>query len=256
MQVYVNEKYIADRARMGRRTSMIGLGILALGMVATFLPGWMHTTLSTTQLGNWYITTGWMIVAFASLLAGFILGQLGNYNVRQFQRTPRPDQVVAKALKGFDDRNRLYAWATPGNLVVAGPSGIFAVVTRGLAGQVTVIDDNVKRSFSFLRVLKLGQEAGGTPAKEASDAAGDVSAWLTKELSAEEAVPVAPLVVFTSDAAELDVQSASAPIIHHKKVKDYLRTQTRPAALSKEVLQAAINRLDEEENRRGAQLEV
>jgi len=39
-------------------------------------------------------------------------------------------------------------------------------------------------------------------------------------------------------------------------VKDYLRTQTRPTALSKDVLQAAINRLDEEAKRRGAQLEV
>ena len=256
MQVYVNEKYIADRAKMGRRTSMIGLMILGLGMVATFAPGWLGATLSTTPLGRWYMTTGWMIVAFASLLAGFLLGQLGNYNVRQFQRTPRPDQVVAKALKGFDDRNRLYAWATPGDLIVAGPSGIFAIVTRGLTGKVTVVDDRVKRSFNFLRFLSWGQESGGMPANEARDAASSVSGWLTKELSAEEAVPVVPLVVFTSDAAELDIQSASAPILHHKKVKDYLRTQTRPPALSKDVLQAAINRLDEEAKRRGAQLEV
>ena len=45
MQVYVNEKYIADRAKMGRRTSMIGLMILGVGMVATFAPGWLAATL-------------------------------------------------------------------------------------------------------------------------------------------------------------------------------------------------------------------
>ena len=256
MQVYVNEKYIASRAKMGRRTSMVGLLILGIGMVATFAPGWLGGTLSTTPLGRWYMTTGWMLVAFASLLAGFLLGELGNYNARQVARSPRADQVVAKALKGFDDRNRLYAWATPGDLVVAGPSGIFAIVTRAAAGKITVVDDRVKRPFNFLRILSWGQESGGMPANEARDAASIVSGWLTKELSTGEAVPVSPLVVFTSDTAELDVQSASAPLLHHKKVKDYVRTQTRPASLSKDVLQAAINRLDAEAKQRGAELEV
>ncbi len=256
MQVYVNEKYIESRAKMGRRTSMVGLTILGVGMVATFLPGWMASTLSTSAFGRWYVSTGWMIAAFGCLLAGFLLGQFGNYNVRQFQRSPRSDQIVAKALKGFDDRNRLYAWATPGDLVVAGPSGIFAVVTRGLTGKITIVDDRVRQPFSILRVLSFGQESGGTPALEARDAAGKVSEWLTKELAAEQAIPVSPLVIFTNDAAELEVLSASAVVIHHKKAKDYLRDQTRPATLTREVLQAAIGRLDEEAKRREAVIEA
>lgn len=260
MKIYSNEKRIASRAKWGRRTSMAGLIILMLGMLASLSPGYLINQpddqwLKASALGDFLLRGGWVYVSMSALLFGFILGQIGNSSMRQFQKSPRPDQVVSRALKGFDDRNHLYAWATPGDLVFAGPAGIFVFITRDLAGKLNVIDGKVKQSFSLRRFFAFGQEAPGLPVAEAQDAADKVSEWLTQAVGGEEPVPVKPIVVFTNDKAELEVESAAAPVIHHKQLKNHLRNELRNNRISRSVLQKAVAQLDEEAARRGAEVE-
>ncbi|MCO6449293.1 MAG: hypothetical protein J5I90_00765 [Caldilineales bacterium] len=260
MQVYVNEKYIERRAKMGRRTSLVGLGILAVGMLASFSPGiitgWIESgnPLASSPIVQWLYNGGWSIVAMGCLLIGFILGQMGNQNMRRFLRSPRPDEVVAKALKGFDSRNRLYAWSTPGDLVFAGPSGVFTLTTNDAAGVVTVDGDKVRQPFSIRRLLTLGQNSAGRPVHEAQSAAASLSKWLGD--GAEEGqMEVTPIVVFVNDNVQLDVHNASVPMVHHKQLKQHLRNQLRGSGPSKDVIAAVMERLDTEAQRRGVQPE-
>lgn len=261
MQVYVNEKHIVNRAKWGRRTSLIGLTILGIGMVASFSPNYIArliaegNEMAKSPLVQWVGSGGWFYIAMISLLGGFILGQIGNQSIRRFQRSPRPDQVVAQALKGFDDRNHLYIWATPGDMVFAGPTGVYTIATCDVRGQATVINDRIQRPFNWRRVLSFGQDNPGQPGREAQDAAAAISKWLTSQVGGSEPIPVNPLVVFTDDNAKLDVQSASAPMIHYKQLKDYLRGQVRNSTLGREALKAIIDSLDAEAKRRGVQPE-
>lgn len=262
MRTYINEKHIEKRTKLGRRTSMIGLVVLMIGMAASFSPGviagWETSKpdLFNTVWAQWLVGGGWIFVSMGALLIGFLLGQIGNANVRSFAAYPRADQVIAKALKGFDDRNHFYAWATPVELVMAGPAGIFTFVTRGMGGKITIKDGKIKQPFSFRRVLfAFGQEPGGLPGEEALGDANKLSAWLTEQIGSDEPVPVKPLVVFTNEKAELDVQDSTAPIIHYKQLKQYLRNELRGARLDKATLSAAIEKLDAEAERRGAEAE-
>jgi hypothetical protein len=262
MRTYINEKHIEKRTKLGRRTSMIGLVVLMIGMAASFSPGviagWAEkgNELANTAPAQWLLGGGWIFVSMGALLIGFLLGQIGNANVRSFAAYPRADQVIAKALKGFDDRNHFYAWATPTDLVLAGPAGIFTFVTRGLGGKITIQDGKIKQPFSFRRILfAFGQEPGGLPGEEAQGDADKLSAWLTEQIGSDEPVTVKPLVVFTNEKAELDVQDSGVPIIHYKQLKQFLNKELRGSRLNKTTLTASIAKLDEEAERRGAEAE-
>ncbi|HEY52329.1 MAG TPA: hypothetical protein G4N94_02600, partial [Caldilineae bacterium] len=114
----------------------------------------------------------------------------------------------------------------------------------------------IKQPFSFRRILfAFGQEPGGLPAEEAIGEANKLGEWLAEQLGSDEPVPVKPLVVFTNEKAELDVQDSTVPIIHYKQLKQYLNKELRGSRLNKTTLTAAIAKLDEEAERRGAEAE-
>lgn len=259
MRIYTNEKFIEKRTKLGRRTSMAGLVILMIGMAASFSPGliagWAESgnELANTALAQWLVGGGWLFVSMGALLIGFLLGQIGNANVRSFATSPRADQVVAKALKGFDDRNHLYAWAEPTDLVLAGPAGIFSFVTRSIGGTITIRDGKVKQPFSIRRLIfAFGQEPAGLPGEEAQGDANKLGAWLAEQIGSDEPVGVKPIVVFTNEKVQLDVQDSDVPIIHYKQLKQYLNKEIRGNRLDKTTLTKSIESLDAEAVRRGA----
>ena len=59
-----------------------------------------------------------------ALVLGFVLAQFGTYNLRRWGRSPRPDEVLAEGMKGFDDRFHFYAWILPAPFVLLSPQGI------------------------------------------------------------------------------------------------------------------------------------
>jgi len=262
MRIYTNEKFIEKRTKLGRRTSMAGLVILMIGMAASFSPGFIagwetsNPDLYNTFWAQWLVGGGWLFVSMGALLIGFLLGQIGNANVRSFAAHPRADQVIAKALKGFDDRNHLYAWAEPTDLVLAGPAGIFAFVTRGIGGNVTIRDGKVKQPFSIRRLIfAFGQEPAGLPGEEAQGDANKLGAWLSEQIGNDEPVAVQPLVVFTNENVQLDVQDSDVPIIHYKQLKQHLNKEIRGKRLDKTTLTKSVESLDAEAERRGAEVE-
>lgn len=255
MRIYTNEKHIAKRAKLGRRTSMAGLLILMLGMAASFAPGYFANK-ETSGLMTWLVEGGWVFVSMGALLAGFLLGQIGNANVRRYQAFPRADQVISKALKGFDDRNHFYAWATPADLVFAGPAGTFAFATRGQGGQITIEDGKIKQPFSIKRfIFAFGQEPTGMPGADAQSEAHKLAGWLNGQLETGDEVEVKPVVVFINDDVQLDVRSSDVPIIHYKQLKQFLRGELRSNRASKQTMGAIIETLDAEAERRGVEPE-
>ena len=70
----------------GRYVSLFGLGILLLGLIMSFT--------SVDMIG----------LSFLCLIVGFISSQVGIYYANRYARVDRPDEVLARALKGFDDR--------------------------------------------------------------------------------------------------------------------------------------------------------
>src|SRR2546421_11254540 len=105
MRILTNDKFIAQRARIGNILVFVGLGALVIALITNFL-----TTSNPTAVYSLYISLGAMLV-------GLIATLIGGPIVRRFARTPRADQIIAESIKGFDDRYHLYAWTLPADLV-------------------------------------------------------------------------------------------------------------------------------------------
>jgi hypothetical protein len=204
MQVSTNEKLIARRRRIGTYASFGGLGVLVVGMISSFQVQYL-----------WY--------SLIALVAGFLLAQFGNYNLRRWGRTPRPDQVIEVALKGFDDRYHLYSWSLPAPLVLLSPQGVYSFVTRDQTGEITVHGSQWRSKFNLGRaLLAFAQEGMGNPTNEALGGAGRLDDWIKAELP-DLPVEVQAAVVFINPRAQLQVSEPTVPVMDAASLKKWLR---------------------------------
>lgn len=225
MRVYVNEKKVRFRSRVGGIASLVGLVVLIAGMIITFRirpdsPDYPF----------------WISAALAALVVGFFAAQIGNYNIRHFGRKPRMDQVLDQALKGFDDRYEMYHWLLPADHVLLGPAGLYVFVLRDTRDPVEAIGARWRQPFSLRRLLGLfGQEGLGDPVGEALAEADRMREWLRQTLPDVD-VDVQPIVFFV-EPVPITREDPVVPPILPKDLKKYLRKQAKEARLSDTVRQ-------------------
>jgi hypothetical protein len=197
---------IKRRAKMGTYASLGGIAVLAGGMVASF----------NAQL---------VWVSLIALIAGFLLAQYGNYNLRRYGRSPRPDEIIAESLKGFDDRYHLYSWSLPGApFALLTPHGLYSFITRDQNGQITNNGSQWKTAFSLGRALMMfSQEGMGNPSQDAQERAAKLTAWIRSKLP-ESTVTAQPAIIFTDPRAQLSVTDPVVPVLEPKGVKKWLRS--------------------------------
>ncbi|MDQ1301944.1 MAG: hypothetical protein QG637_1866 [Chloroflexota bacterium] len=206
MQITKHEKFIQRRSRLGTYASLGGLAVLVAGFVAS---------LQQNQSLLW--------VSLIAIVIGFILAQFGNYSLRRWGRSPRPDQVIETALKGFDDRYHYYAWALPQPYVLLSPQGIHLFIVRDQTGQISVNGAQWQSKFNITRLLMaFAQEGLGSPTSEAQDAAGRLTAWIKTKLP-EFSAPVQPIIVFIDPRAQLQITEPVVPVVEPKNLKKWLR---------------------------------
>jgi hypothetical protein len=204
MRITTNTKQIQRRAKLGTYASLGGIAILGAGMFASFRPNLMWLSL-------------------LALVAGFVLAQYGNYNLRRYGRTPRPDQVLADSMKGFDDRYHLYAWLLPAQFVLLSPQGLYTFLTRDQTGQISNTGAQWRSKFSLGRALLVfSQEGLGNPSQEAQAAAGKLTDWVREKLP-EVNVTAQPIVVFIDPRVQLELTDPAVPVLDPKGMKKWLR---------------------------------
>ena len=204
MQVTTNEKYIRRRSKLGTYASLGGLGVLVAGFVASF-----------QQNLIW--------VSLIAIVLGFILAQYGNYSLRRWGRSPRPDEIIEAALKGFDDRFHYYAWSLPMPYVLLSPQGVYIFIVRDQSGQITVNGSQWKSKFNISKLLMaFASEGLGNPTSEAQDNAGRLATWIKGKLP-NFAGTVQPVIVFTDPRAQLQISEPIVPVMEPKELKKWLR---------------------------------
>jgi hypothetical protein len=204
MRITTNQKMIKRRGRLGMIASLAGIGVLALGMIASFRQQFVWASL-------------------VALVLGFVLAQFGTYNLRRWGRSPRPDEVLAEGMKGFDDRFHFYAWSLPTPFVLLSPQGIYTLTTRDQTGQVSVTGSTWKSKLSLGRLLSIfAQEGLGNPTVDAQGQAAKLGAWIKSKLP-DLSVEVQPVVVFIDPRVQLEVNAPIVPVLDPKEIKKWLR---------------------------------
>lgn len=178
-----------------------------------------------------------VLVSFLCLGLGFIAAQIGSYNQRRFNRPPRPDERLAKELKGFDDRYSLFSWMLPAAYVFLGPTGVYAFALREQGGLVSNERDKWKHKgskFGFL--LAFSNEGIGNPTLDAQNDAAKMQKYIDQHLPDVE-VEVQPLALFINPNVKLELKSPAIPAVKPDQLKTLLRQRTKDKKLDPATLQ-------------------
>jgi hypothetical protein len=186
MRVSVNEEFIRRRANLTRWTSLIGLGVLFLGLLASFNQQYFYLSLP-------------------ALAIGLFLASISGFNANRYVKEPRPDQILAKVLRGFDKNYHLFSYTASIPHVLLTPSRVYAMQVKPHDGVIRRQGQRWRRDFSLRRIIFLfGEEGLGNPTRDALAAAQRLQRELD-EAFLDEAPTVEPLIVFTHPQVQLEI---------------------------------------------------
>lgn len=258
MKVYRNEALIVKRERMGRRLSMAGLGVLFIGLLASFVPSiYPPGTETATALGQ-FLVRWWSIISFTALPLGFLCASAGSFFITRYSRRRwpgtntlmRPDELLERSLKGLNDQYTLFLHSLPASYAILTPSALVTLAVRSDKGRVRVTGDKWRERWSFTRFLTLfAREGVGHPPAELEDQARKMKEYFSKaEIPGSE--NLAPLtidgaVVFLNSETFLDLQEPTVAILRADQLKDWLRRRTREVKSPAATIRAATSYLEE-----------
>lgn len=239
MKVYRNLSAIRTKEQRGRRITLAGLMILFVGLLSSFIPNWYPPTEPSANPIINFLQFNWAYISFGALAIGFIASNIGSYYINRFaaRRWPgtkqiaRPDELLERSLKGFDDKYNLFLWSLPqSNYMLSGPSGIYLFAVKGDKGKVTVEGDRWREAFSIGRFFTAFTREGlGNPTRELNEEAEQVRVLLQQgeasgQLSFDTGdVPIQTAVVFINPVVKLDANNPSTPALTTGDVKKFIR---------------------------------
>ncbi len=236
MRVTTNEKMIDRQAKYARYATFAGLAIL-LGSLATSL-------LSTSFP---------IIVSYIMLFIGFILAYVGAILANRWVKEPRADHALARALKGFDNKNHLYNFLLPASHVLLTPSGILVFKVKSIDGIINCQNDKWRRNWQWTRLFGgMGQEPLGNPPTELREDIDKIKKFITDKVEGAGVIPIDGYVVFTDPRAQVTVEDCSTPVVRVDDLKDALRKAKKGPNLAPKLLGQLSQAFDEEANAKTA----
>jgi len=230
MKIIRNEKLIKRNATLGKVISIVSLAILGGGMFITFR--------QPEQVG----------LSLSALMVGFILSQIGIYYTNRWGRSPRPDEQIDAALKGFGKQYNLYHYTTRTSHVLVGPAGVWVLIPKHQRGTITYNKKRWrKRGGGILSAYMtvFAQEGLGRPELEIASEADALLRQLKKRLPEDyESPPIEAALVFTHPDVNIQANEAPNPTLYAKKLKDYLRKVSKEKPISAVDVQTIKDALD------------
>jgi len=254
MKIYRNLTQIKKKESMGRRFSLAGLAILFVGLLASFVPSWIPP--EPVQTGfNGFLQQYWSWISFAALAIGFMLASIGSYYINRFARRrwpgsrlfERPDEVLERAMKGFDDKYSYFAMSLPVGYALAGPNGVTVFAVRSDKGRVIVNGDKWREPFSFGRIFTIfAREGVGNPAADLEDQKQKIRQLLGQAGDADDPLaPIEGVTIFLNQEIQLDLTNPTVPVLRADQLKDYVRARAKEVKLSNAAVRALNERLVE-----------
>jgi hypothetical protein len=256
MKLYRNRVKIHRQESMGRRLSLIGLGVLFIGLLASFIPTWLPPDQPATSAPALFLQQNWTWISFAALPLGFIFASFGSYYINRFARrrwpgmktVSRPDEVLERAMKGFDDKYAYFSWSLPANHVLVGPHGILVFALRSDRGKVTVQGDRWREPFGLGRFFTVfAREGVGNPALELEEQITKLRALVdqtpTPPNENAASVPIEPVALFLNPEMKITLENPSMAVLRPDQLKEYVRRHAKEVKVSPVLMRAITEHL-------------
>jgi hypothetical protein len=231
MRIIKNEKLIERNGKIGQWTSLAALVVLGGGMYISF---------SKPE---------WFTYSVVCLVIGFIMTQIGMYMGSRWGKSPRPDEQLDAGLKGLHSEFNMYHYSSPVSHLLVGPSGVWVLLPYHQRGKISFEKNRWKmKGGGFLQAYMriFGQENLGRPDLDAESEATTLQKFFAKKLDESSVPEIKPILVFTTDEAELDAGESPIPAMKLKQLKEFLRQGGKNRSLSSEQIEKINDALTKE----------
>ena len=166
----------------------------------------------------------------------------------------RPDEVLARSLKGFDDKYSFFAWTLPASYVLIGPCGVLLLLVRSDKGRISVEGDKWREPFSIGRIFTVfAREGVGNPQRELQEQTDKIRQLLDQASEQENGadfseIPIDGAAIFLNPEVDLTVKDPVIPALRTSQVKDFVRRKARDVKLPTEQLRLLSTYLQEKSN--------
>lgn len=233
MKIFMDEKYIQRRVKLGERVPLIAMGLLLISVVlSTTRPEWFGLTMGLT-------------------LGGFTLSVAGSYFLHRFIGENAHHKAVPAALKGLNDRYALLIYELPVPFVLVEPGGVTGIVVKNQSGKIRYENGSWQHQQKGRLLRQIGgQESVGNLERQVADVERQLRDYLEVWLPEETEVPVRGVALFTNSDAYVEAEEAPVPVLHATKFKNWLRGEGNwpnlPAETQRELRKALKVAAEEE----------
>ena len=234
MNIITNQKLLRRYTILAQVGMLGGLAVLAAGMFFSF-----------RNPNNPYAST----ISLIALFFGFMLSQVGIYYSNRYARRPRPDELLNQALKGLDGRYTLFHYCSPVSHLLVGPSGIWVLEPRFQRGEISFANGRYKQKGGNLYLKLFAQEGLGRPELEISSAKDKLTAFLTKNMPAEEIPEVQAALIFTHPNVKLNIseeEALPATTVTRDQLKEAVRKTRKTKGIGPVLQQQILDLLPKE----------
>jgi len=206
MNLVTNDKLIKRNKTIGNVTSIVGIAILAAGLILNINPTATKT-----------------LISFGALIVGFIVAQVSTYFVTRFGRSPRYDEIIADNLSKLSNKYTFYVYSAPVPMLLVGPEGLWIPIPVSASGEIYYDKKWKQRGGSFL--LKLfGQENIGRPGLDIEANEKEMVKFLSDHFDEAEIPPVNSILISLHSKGSIgDVENAPTPIVEANAVRRKIR---------------------------------
>ena len=124
MQLVANQELVRNRVRIGLGFHLGALAVFAIGLAMSL------TTDTTRELH---------LTAWGAIVFGLVLYSVGQTQLRRWGPRNRQEEPLGQAIRGLDDRYKLYAFLSSSlpDYILVSPAGAQVLIVRSDAGDVT-----------------------------------------------------------------------------------------------------------------------
>lgn len=208
MQLVANKQLVRNRVRLGGGLYAVSLGVFLLGLVVT-------------RPADEAAASASLVASYATIGIGMVLWLAAMSQLRRWGPRQKQEQVLADAISDLDDRYKLYAFLSSQmpEYVLVGPAGVHVLVVKNERGRITCSRDRWRKAGQHALFAAFDPPLGN-PSAAAQDGIRKVRQVL--EAAGLSDVPVAALVVFVHDKAQLQVEGCTTPVVKLRTLKDAL----------------------------------
>lgn len=207
MRIIRHTTYINQRKRQARWISLIGFAVLT----------------STLFVG---MNPSYLLPAYAFMLIGFVVFNMGMQQMGKWSRNPRNDQLIDRAVSKLSDKFTLIHFAPVGKRrvdhLVVYPGGVVTLVSREINGQVEERGNRWRKKGGGLRrLISFSGPQLNNPSQDVETSIASVESFLEAQ---QMQVDVEGAVVFVHPQVQLDIRDPEYPVLHADELPEFLNS--------------------------------